>query len=131
MRSALCPSTSHALQRKSFSTSSGTKKGYRSSWCESFTCSKCCPPFSNFRCRPSQAYCEDHSPPEKLFCICSEEYDDSKWMIGCDTCDGWFHGSCIKVSESVSCPFFMFPFQPAASLCSCRPFSLSFPSCCI
>ena len=34
----------------------------------------------------------------KNYCICRRPYDG--FMIGCDTCDDWFHGPCIGVSET-------------------------------
>lgn len=34
----------------------------------------------------------------KAFCICRRPYDG--FMVGCDSCDDWFHGPCIGISES-------------------------------
>lgn len=33
-----------------------------------------------------------------LYCICRTSNED-RFMIGCDNCDEWFHGDCIKISE--------------------------------
>lgn len=38
---------------------------------------------------------------EELFCICHKP-DNGEWMIACDFCDQWFHGSCIKLDETDS-----------------------------
>merc|ERR1719510_394084 len=32
------------------------------------------------------------------YCICKSP-DEDRFMIGCDNCDDWFHGDCIKLSE--------------------------------
>jgi hypothetical protein len=34
----------------------------------------------------------------KAYCICRRPYDG--FMVGCDSCDDWFHGPCIGVNES-------------------------------
>lgn len=34
-----------------------------------------------------------------MYCICRKP-DSGKWMIGCDGCDDWFHGECVKIEES-------------------------------
>lgn len=38
-------------------------------------------------------------PAQELYCICRTPYDDSKFYIGCDICQDWYHGSCVGVSE--------------------------------
>uniref|UniRef100_A0A0L8FKB1 Uncharacterized protein n=2 Tax=Octopus bimaculoides TaxID=37653 RepID=A0A0L8FKB1_OCTBM len=40
------------------------------------------------------------NPAEKLYCICKTPYDDSKFYIGCDRCQDWFHGRCVGVTKS-------------------------------
>lgn len=51
---------------------------------------------------------EDH---QDLFCVCRRP-DDGKWMIGCDYCEEWIHGSCVgmtparaKLMHKFCCPF--------------------------
>ncbi|CAM1323221.1 PHF2 (predicted), partial [Pycnogonum litorale] len=38
----------------------------------------------------------------RLYCLCSQPYDPSKFMIQCDICKEWFHGSCVNLSEHQS-----------------------------
>ncbi|OLL26148.1 Set1 complex component spp1 [Neolecta irregularis DAH-3] len=47
---------------------------------------------------------EVHSSPrygagDEIYCICRKP-DGGRWMIACDYCDNWFHGSCINISQS-------------------------------
>uniref|UniRef100_A0A3P8ZD69 Uncharacterized protein n=1 Tax=Esox lucius TaxID=8010 RepID=A0A3P8ZD69_ESOLU len=34
-----------------------------------------------------------------LYCVCRQPYDVSRFMIECDICNDWFHGSCVQVEE--------------------------------
>ncbi|KAG9342327.1 hypothetical protein JZ751_016829 [Albula glossodonta] len=34
-----------------------------------------------------------------LYCVCRQPYDASQFMIECDICKDWFHGSCVQVEE--------------------------------
>uniref|UniRef100_A0A8C9T2G1 Lysine-specific demethylase PHF2 n=1 Tax=Scleropages formosus TaxID=113540 RepID=A0A8C9T2G1_SCLFO len=34
-----------------------------------------------------------------VYCICRQPYDVSQFMIECDACKDWFHGSCVGVDE--------------------------------
>jgi hypothetical protein len=36
--------------------------------------------------------------PDKLWCICRQPHDD-RFMIGCDSCEEWFHGKCVNVTK--------------------------------
>ena len=36
----------------------------------------------------------------QLFCVCQQPYDEDRFMVGCTECDGWFHGSCVGISEN-------------------------------
>ena len=33
---------------------------------------------------------------KQVFCLCNKPYDKTKPMLHCKTCDGWFHGGCVK-----------------------------------
>ncbi|XP_022081440.1 histone lysine demethylase PHF8-like isoform X2 [Acanthaster planci] len=37
-----------------------------------------------------------------VYCICRQPYDASQFMIECDTCQDWFHGSCVGIREDQS-----------------------------
>ncbi|XP_071487363.1 histone lysine demethylase PHF8-like [Diadema antillarum] len=37
-----------------------------------------------------------------VYCICKEAYDDTRFMIECDVCKDWFHGSCVGIREDQS-----------------------------
>lgn len=39
---------------------------------------------------------------DKLYCICQTKYDSSKFYVGCDVCNEWFHGDCVGISEENS-----------------------------
>ncbi|KAJ1519876.1 hypothetical protein ONE63_004117 [Megalurothrips usitatus] len=55
---------------------------------------------------------DDQSPPsrghggsrrkEKLYCLCRTPYDDTKFYVGCDLCNNWFHGDCVGITEEMS-----------------------------
>ncbi|XP_039292245.1 nucleosome-remodeling factor subunit NURF301 isoform X2 [Nilaparvata lugens] len=39
---------------------------------------------------------------EKLLCICRTPYDETKFYVGCDLCNNWFHGDCVGITEEMS-----------------------------
>ncbi|CAK1552071.1 unnamed protein product [Leptosia nina] len=39
---------------------------------------------------------------EKLLCICQTPYDNTKFYVGCEHCNNWFHGDCVGVTEEMS-----------------------------
>lgn len=39
---------------------------------------------------------------EKLYCICRTPYDETKFYVGCDLCNNWFHGDCVGITEEAS-----------------------------
>uniref|UniRef100_A0A1Q3FWI9 Putative nucleosome remodeling factor subunit n=1 Tax=Culex tarsalis TaxID=7177 RepID=A0A1Q3FWI9_CULTA len=39
---------------------------------------------------------------EKIYCLCRKPYDDTKFYVGCDLCNNWFHGDCVGISEEQS-----------------------------
>lgn len=42
------------------------------------------------------------SKKEKLYCICRTPYDETKFYVGCDLCNNWFHGDCVGITEEMS-----------------------------
>ncbi|XP_052861853.1 nucleosome-remodeling factor subunit NURF301 [Anopheles cruzii] len=38
----------------------------------------------------------------KMHCICKTPYDESKFYVGCDLCNNWFHGDCVGINEEES-----------------------------
>uniref|UniRef100_A0A3Q2XQB1 Bromodomain PHD finger transcription factor n=1 Tax=Hippocampus comes TaxID=109280 RepID=A0A3Q2XQB1_HIPCM len=43
---------------------------------------------------------KDHKKDNKLYCICKTPYDESKFYIGCDRCQNWYHGRCVGILQS-------------------------------
>lgn len=41
---------------------------------------------------------DESSPGGPVYCICRKS-DTSRFMIGCDSCEEWFHGDCISITE--------------------------------
>merc|ERR1712110_278064 len=39
------------------------------------------------------------SKKDKLYCICKKKYDATKFYVGCDVCNEWFHGHCVGILE--------------------------------
>ncbi|XP_069693669.1 lysine-specific demethylase 7B-like isoform X2 [Periplaneta americana] len=38
----------------------------------------------------------------EIYCLCGQPYDSTKFMIQCDVCKDWFHGSCVGLREYLS-----------------------------
>uniref|UniRef100_A0A665VJK8 Bromodomain PHD finger transcription factor n=1 Tax=Echeneis naucrates TaxID=173247 RepID=A0A665VJK8_ECHNA len=36
----------------------------------------------------------------KLYCLCKTPYDETKFYIGCDRCQNWYHGRCVGILQS-------------------------------
>lgn len=43
----------------------------------------------------------DYEDEGDVYCICRRG-DNGEWMIACDSCDDWFHGSCVNLTEKGS-----------------------------
>ena len=56
------------------------------------TCMKCID--GSYRSKDSTS---KENEPNKLCCICQKTKKD-RFMIACDTCSEWFHGSCVGVN---------------------------------
>ncbi|CAL2030882.1 unnamed protein product [Caenorhabditis brenneri] len=35
-----------------------------------------------------------------LYCVCKKPYDDTKFYVGCDSCQGWFHPECVGTTRA-------------------------------
>jgi len=45
----------------------------------------------------------DTSTSNTLYCVCKQPYDqNADFMIGCDVCNEWYHGSCVGVTQKES-----------------------------
>ncbi|XP_075219983.1 nucleosome-remodeling factor subunit NURF301 E(bx) isoform X3 [Lycorma delicatula] len=51
---------------------------------------------------PSPRTGGSRSKKEKLLCICRTPYDETKFYVGCDLCNNWFHGDCVGITEEMS-----------------------------
>lgn len=38
--------------------------------------------------------------PERLWCICQKPHNN-RFMICCDRCEDWFHGTCVGVTKAI------------------------------
>uniref|UniRef100_A0A8C4T7C9 Bromodomain PHD finger transcription factor n=1 Tax=Erpetoichthys calabaricus TaxID=27687 RepID=A0A8C4T7C9_ERPCA len=43
---------------------------------------------------------KDTKKDTKLYCVCKTPYDESKFYIGCDRCQNWYHGRCVGILQS-------------------------------
>ncbi|XP_055387754.1 uncharacterized protein LOC129616242 [Condylostylus longicornis] len=43
---------------------------------------------------------EDEDDPNKLWCICRQPHNN-RFMICCDSCEDWFHGTCVGVTKNM------------------------------
>ncbi|XP_018025449.1 PHD finger protein 3 isoform X2 [Hyalella azteca] len=42
----------------------------------------------------------EEDDPERLWCICQRPHNN-RFMICCDTCEDWFHGSCVGITKAM------------------------------
>ena len=47
---------------------------------------------------PHKKKIKEPAPPE-LFCICRTPYDNDRFYLGCESCQGWYHGKCVHITE--------------------------------
>ena len=51
--------------------------------------------------RAAQLACAD-TPECELFCVCRKPYNPNLFWVGCDICEGWFHGRCVGVRSEIA-----------------------------
>merc|ERR1719427_1140351 len=39
---------------------------------------------------------------DRMYCVCKTPYDETKFYVGCDLCNDWFHGACIGITEEAA-----------------------------
>ncbi|XP_077404656.1 uncharacterized protein LOC144037216 isoform X2 [Vanacampus margaritifer] len=71
---------------------------------------------------PSLSDSKDYEP-DALYCICRQKRN-KRFMISCDSCQEYFHGDCVGVSESEDCKEYICP------PCSTKQLSLQLQSEC-
>lgn len=47
---------------------------------------------------------------EKTYCICNLPNNPSHFYIGCDKCEEWYHGKCVKINELLLAKFYFLYF---------------------
>ena len=52
---------------------------------------------------------------DELYCHCQQIYDGKRFMVGCDSCDGWFHPACLGITEEIAQSYQHFICQDCAS----------------
>ncbi|XP_037955902.1 uncharacterized protein LOC119685630 [Teleopsis dalmanni] len=43
---------------------------------------------------------DDDDDPKKLWCICRQPHNN-RFMICCDVCEDWFHGTCVSITKAM------------------------------
>ncbi|XP_050054752.1 nucleosome-remodeling factor subunit NURF301 isoform X3 [Aphis gossypii] len=76
---------------------------------------------------PAKKSSPKKSKKEKIMCLCRTPYDSSKFYVGCDMCQNWFHGSCVGITVQMSkritewyCPECKRSKDPEVLYCICR-----------
>eukprot|EP00039_Didymoeca_costata_P008181 m.108822 g.108822 ORF g.108822 m.108822 type:complete len:733 (+) comp13982_c0_seq2:225-2423(+) len=42
---------------------------------------------------------DEDAGEDKLYCLCQSPYSSTEFMLRCDSCHDWLHGSCVGISE--------------------------------
>ena len=43
--------------------------------------------------------CVGSADATELFCVCRTPYDNDRFYLGCESCENWFHGKCVNITE--------------------------------
>lgn len=52
--------------------------------------------------QPSLETVSTRCKPSEVYCICRRPYEDGLVMVGCDSCNGWFHPACVGISDQIA-----------------------------
>ncbi|EFP02159.1 hypothetical protein CRE_24962 [Caenorhabditis remanei] len=55
--------------------------------------------FENWTCEQCIEEQERCKEQPALYCVCQKPYDDTKFYVGCDSCQGWFHPECVGTTR--------------------------------
>ena len=67
-----------------------------------YTCDECKAKTSSASTSAATAPSKEETaaePEGDLFCICRTPYNQYSFYIGCDSCQEWYHGTCVGISE--------------------------------
>ncbi|XP_053392915.1 nucleosome-remodeling factor subunit BPTF-like [Mercenaria mercenaria] len=42
---------------------------------------------------------QQETATEELYCLCKTPYDESRFYVGCDRCQDWFHCECVGITQ--------------------------------
>lgn len=54
---------------------------------------------STWVCHSCQDTKKEEETETELYCLCQTPYDDSKFYVGCDKCEGWYHPKCVNITQ--------------------------------
>ena len=38
---------------------------------------------------------------KELYCVCQTPYDNTRFYVGCDRCEGWYHPQCVGITQAL------------------------------
>jgi len=72
-----------------------------------------------FKANAAQEESDNEEDEGKLYCMCQKPWE-GRFMIQCDYCDIWYHGSCVNVSASDALDIDKYKCRPCKSTRSRR-----------